>query len=190
MPNVEDPDDLDWEEYEPEPDIDEYEPDEREPTPEEIEEWREGLREEVNAFFERFLAPRVEFLKELAEERPSEAFLLAFCYIEGLARWVYKGEGKERVRFARIIEEHGPPDHELAQIVVKRVRAKLERLNQISEDKLTRHFELIGAREELPRSEFCELFNEVVGGGVEKKTLDPVLWDGSRASLLYQAQRN
>lgn len=74
-----------------------------EPTPEEK---LEATRRMIARFFDD-LADRVEFLQTLRDTgHEDDAFLLACCYIDGIAAW-WRGGNKPRKRFARVLAKHG-----------------------------------------------------------------------------------
>lgn len=82
-------------------------------SPEDLKELEAANKREIRDFFDKELGKRVSNLQRVFDEGfENEAWLLAFCYVEGIAKWVYELKRRKDWRdnkseFVEIVTAYG-----------------------------------------------------------------------------------
>ena len=157
---------------------------------------RRAKLEMIQAYFESEidgLEKRVAFLQELVDcGRIKEARLLVVCYIEGIANYLYGGEGQSRRNFVRVLEEHGAddflqrihPQHLTDELLQKILPQLPKALQECLPEKL--ELALGAVTNELCSKQQIEKHLSAHFQDPDLERVRPELWRGTVASIAYE----
>ncbi len=162
-------------------------------SPKELEEWAEAQEENIREFFEEDIGRKISNLKKLHEDGfINEAWTLAFCYVDGFAKWFYedtrKGDGRKNgAEFAEILTGPGKLERALAVTTWKHFRNHLVHALGLVRAYITlrgkrlgddAYFFPVGMKPPLEFDEFLKALQRIADEA-KKKSLETKKWFGT-----------